>query len=116
MSDDAPEPEAAPDVMLLHAPTDDGVGAKVIRAREGRVELGEVRPLAEGRPIHGEVLSLTPREGAPRVCDVKVHVKAPTATGETPQAHKGPARVASAAYRDGWERLFGGRREGGAPN
>jgi|JI10StandDraft_1071094.scaffolds.fasta_scaffold252282_3 hypothetical protein len=109
-SDDTSAPAPAPDdVVLLHSPTDDGEGARVIRAREGRVEVGELRPLKEGRPLSGEVVSLTPRADAPRVCDVKVHVKVPTPAEAAPNAlaHKGPARVTSTAYRDGWDALFG---------
>jgi hypothetical protein len=112
--DDAPAP-APDDVVLLHSPTEDGEGQRVIRAREGRLEVGEVRPLKEGRPISGEVVSLTPRADAPRVCDVKVHVKVPeTAPNALP--HKGPARVSSGAYREGWDALFGARPAKGPAN
>lgn len=106
---DAPDADPS-DVVLLHAPTDDGEGAKVIRARDGKIELGEVRPLKEGKAITGaEVVSLTPRADAPRVCDVKVHVKVPTPEVSASKSlqHKGPARVTSTAYREGWEALFG---------
>ena len=115
MRDPDDEPAATSegsDVVLLHSPTEDGEGTRVLRAREGRLEVGEVRPLREGRPITGaEVVSLSPRPDAPRVCDVKVHMKTPTLAETAPKslAHKGPARVTSGAYREGWDALFGAR-------
>jgi hypothetical protein len=124
MADDVPQappspdaataPAASPDVLLLHSPTEDGEGVRVVRAREERLELGEVRPLKEGKPIRGEVVRLKPREGTPRVCDVEVMAKvdAPAAP-----AMKGPAQVASRAYRDSWDRIFGPVSSGAdAPN
>ena len=59
---DSKEGEAF-DVVLMHAPTADGEGAQVLRARPGRIEAGEVRPMREGKPLSGvEVVSLTQRE------------------------------------------------------
>ncbi len=113
------------DVALIGDATDDGGGRKVLRLRPDGVAVGEVRPLREGQPIQGEVVQLKPREGAPWVCDVDVAVPAPqlapsTAAStpaprvEAPPAERrsGPAQVATAAYRDSWERIFG---EAGAP-
>jgi hypothetical protein len=90
-----------PDVVLLQGPTDDGEGIRVVRAREDRLETGEVRPLKEGRPLtSGEVVKLAPRESSPRVCDVEVLAKVSEALGR-------PAQVATSAYRESWERIFG---------
>ena len=122
MSSDAPPPETgeAPDVVLLHSPTPDGEGVRVIRAREGRVEAGEVRPVKEGQPISaGELVTLTPRSESPALCDVSVHYKAPTATTSKPAAalpHKGPALVNSSEYRDHWDAIFGASKSGGTLN
>lgn len=104
MASPAPVTKAASeaDVVLLGPPTADGAGVHVLRARKERVELGELRALEEGRPIAGEVVSLAPRKDNPRVCDVKESY-VPNA------AHKGPARVATDAYRDGWDEVFGNR-------
>ena len=64
---------ASPDVALLYAPTDDGHGARVIRARDGALEAGEMRPVRDGQPInHGELVRLSPRSDAPCVCDVEI--------------------------------------------
>jgi hypothetical protein len=70
------------------------------RADDAPIEAGVVRGVKDGEPIVGELVSLKPTEEGSRVCDVEVHVdNRPTA--------KGPARVASNAYRSGWDALFG---------
>jgi hypothetical protein len=73
----------------------------VLRARDERLEVGQMRPLKEGKPITGEVVSLTAREDSPRAFDVKVLAKV-----DAPAPAAGPAQVATRAYRDGWERIF----------
>jgi hypothetical protein len=102
----ADEARAPFDVVLVHGPTDDGAGARIVRARPGKLEAGEIRPVREGQPINaGELVTLRPREGAPNVCDVTVvHSAAPTEDARG----AGPAQVATRAYRDSWERIFGG--------
>ena len=100
---DAVAKDKATDVVLLGPPTADGGGVHVLRAREEKIETGELRALQEGRPITGEVVTLTPRKDNPRVCDVTDSYRPPT----TAMAHKGPANVATDAYRDGWDEVFG---------
>jgi hypothetical protein len=103
MSDDAPPKPS--DVVLLTGPTEDGEGIRVLRARDDRVETGEVRPLKEGKPLGaGELVKLAPREKSPRVCDVEVLAKVPA-----PEPSNKPAQVATRAYRESWERIFGER-------
>src|SRR5438067_60537 len=89
------------DVALLYAPTEDGKGARVVRARDGALETGEMRPVRDGQPIsQGELVRLSPRPDAPCVCDVEVlHATTPAPT-ESPAAaadsQRGrPAQVAS---------------------
>lgn len=89
-------PEEKTDVVVLGPPTKDGEGVHVLRATEEKVEAGELRALKEGKPIHGEVLSLEPRKDNPRVCDVRSSYRP-----------KGPAKVNSQSYRDNWEETFG---------
>ena len=89
----------ARDVAFLHSPTEDGKGVRIVRAREGGIQIGEVRALEEGQPIQGEVVTLTPREGSPRLCDVDVQYAPPPRSG-------GPAQVASASYRANWGAIF----------
>jgi hypothetical protein len=111
MSDEAPKPAkpaTGSDVLLLHSPTEDGEGVRVLRAREDRLEAGEVRPLKDGRPLAtgGEIVKLAPRAQAPQVCDVEVLSK--VEPGWTAGADRsGPAQVATTAYRESWDRIFG---------
>jgi hypothetical protein len=111
MSSDADRGGDDFDVVLFHGATSDVDGSQVRRARPGRVETGEVRPLRAGKPIvpGAQVVQLTPRPKAPGVFDVRVDYEAPRESGvsERPAANGGPAQVATHAYRESWERTFG---------
>jgi hypothetical protein len=100
----APKDPESKDVALLCGPTEDGGGTRILRARKGRVEAGEVRPTRDGQPLSGgELVRLRPREGVPVLCDVEVlhePAEAPDPTGR-------PARVATDRYRENWDRIFG---------
>jgi len=116
---DAVAKDKPTDVVLLGPPTADGGGVHVLRARDEKVETGELRALQEGRPITGEVVTLSPRSENPRVCDVTDSYRAPSANDREPAratAHKGPANVASDAYRDGWEEVFGKKPSSAPPS
>jgi hypothetical protein len=89
--------------------------------RPGRLEAGEVRPLKEGRPIHGggQVVRLAPRSGLPNLYDVNVQYEAPSAKAHHASAApptEGPPQVATSAYRDSWDRTFGPGRAKALPN
>jgi hypothetical protein len=105
------------DVVLVHGATGDGEGARVVRARPGHIEAGEMRPLREGQPLTpgGEVVRLVERAGAPCVYDVKVDYKVPATPASPPalpaRAASGPPQVATPAYRDSWERTFAPSRK-----
>lgn len=103
MADD----EKKTDVVVLGPPTPDGEGIHVLRAREERVETGELRALKEGKPITGEIVSLEPRKENPRVCDVRSSYSAPSTAGPK----KGPAQVASEKYRENWDQVFSARSD-----
>ncbi|HEY8945238.1 MAG TPA: hypothetical protein VIM73_13295 [Polyangiaceae bacterium] len=116
----AAKPESgSQDVALIHGVTPEG-DLRVIRKREDRVELGALRALREGAPIHGEVVRLTPRKEFPLLCDVESAYQPsalpapqdPPATGP----RKGPAQVATEDYRRNWERIWSGRSDHGPPN
>ncbi len=96
------------DVVLLHGATVDGQGARVVRARPGQLETGEVRPLREGQPLTpgGEVVRLVERAGTPCLYDVKVDYEVPGTRAPSERSASGPAQVATRAYRDSWERTF----------
>ncbi len=117
MPDEPKPPKRKDDVVFVHGPADDGEGYRVIRKRDDALELGELKTMKEGRPIHGEVVKLSPREGQPRLFDVEVLAEAPRAEARG----KGPAQVATEAYRANWDAIFSPapppRRSGrGAPN
>jgi hypothetical protein len=93
----------AEDVALLYAPTEDGAGARFVRAHAGELQTGEVRPLAEGRSLCGqELVRMRPRSELPMLFDVEVIHPAERAGRDT----VGPAQVASEQYRRNWEDTF----------
>jgi hypothetical protein len=112
--------ELPKDVVLIGPPTADGAGLHVIRARDERLEAGELRALEEGKPIVGEIVTLKPRQENPRVCDVTDSyappITAQAATADAQLAHKGPAKVASPAYREGWDEIFGAKKKTPPPS
>lgn len=109
-------PPPSSDVALIHGVAPDGDGFQILRARENRVELGVVRPLREGAPITGEVVTLRPRANFPALCDVETHYKpalpqaAQTDTTEPTApllaARTGPAQVATDDYRRNWDAIW----------
>ena len=105
------------DVALLAGPTTDGKGVTVLRAKQGQLQAGEVRPLEAGKPIVGEVVSLKPRQAAPLVCDVETHVPAPaTHSLAKPGTRSGPPQVASDTYRQNWDLIYRGGQKKDLPN
>ena len=100
--DDPPADATKDDVVLVGEPTDSGSGVQVLRRRENRLELGELRTAQHGRPIHGELVRLKPRPESERLFDVEVLVPA-----RTEREQGGPAQVATDAYRTNWDRVFG---------
>jgi hypothetical protein len=112
MSDDdaPPKPNADFDVMMIRGPTEDGQGVRVLRARPGRLDAGEVSPLRDGKPlVGGEIVRLEPRSEAPGVYDVHVEdIRSSPPVGESKalQPRKGPAQIATAAYHAGWLSTF----------
>ncbi|MGH7296435.1 MAG: hypothetical protein ACRELB_15965 [Polyangiaceae bacterium] len=110
MPDDSPQNPGggAFDVVMLAGQTEDGAGTRVVRARPGRVEAGEVRPVKDGTPlVAGEVVRLEKRKDAPALFDVHVVHEVKPAGAKAP--HGGPAQVATDEYRESWDRTFGTR-------
>lgn len=99
----------AGDVVLVYGQSQDGHGYDVLRQRNGEIQAGTVRPLDEGKPIHGEVVRLKPRQEAPFLFDVEVQHDARTSTGR-------PAQVATDQYRKGWESIWAKKRVSRALN
>lgn len=104
---------SVPDVALVHGVTPDGEGLQIVRARGDRLELGAVRPLREGAPITGEVVTLRPRANFPALCDVETHFKPaePASDRREPAQpavarRTGPAQVATDEYRRNWDAIW----------
>jgi hypothetical protein len=112
------------DVAVVCGVSEDGQGVEVIRKRGERIEMGTVRRLEAGKPIHGEVVRLRPRAHAPFVCDVEVELAAASRddlAGDTKAeraggahalgAGSGPAQVATESYRKNWDAIYGRSRK-----
>ena len=109
----SPASSASADVALIHGVTPDGEGLKILRARGDRLELGAIRPLREGAPITGEVVTLRPRANFPALCDVETHFKPAEEASDrqepAPSAlvqRTGPAQVATDEYRRNWDAIW----------
>ena len=92
---------------MLGGGTADGKGRKVLRCRDGQVEIGAVRPLEEGKPIVGELAELRPRKDCPMICDVEVKYRPPASQ----RAVGRPAMVASDRYRKNWDAIWNQKDE-----
>ena len=108
-ADDA-EPGSG-DVALVLDRAEDREEYRVLRRRaaDSTVEMGTLRPLREGRPIDGEVISLRAREDLPFVYDVKTELADPHAAERRPTSD-GPPQVATDEYRRGWDAIWGAAR------
>lgn len=111
------------DVALICGRTDDGKGLHVLRKRGTAFEAGVVQPLEDGKPIHGELVTLKQRGRTP-VCDVEVHYDATPKLAAAPASTAGssataarasstdgetrghPAQVASDSYRKNWDTIW----------
>lgn len=112
-SDPAPPKE---DVVFVHGPAEGGEGYRVIRKRDDAIELGEIRAVQEGRPLHGDLVKLKPRKEHERLFDVETLVSREEVSAPKQMGHAGPAQVATDAYRENWEAIFGTREDPGLPN
>lgn len=111
-------PRKPKDVVLVHSPTPDGAGVNVLRARNEGLEIGTMRPLEHGRPIHGEVVKLTPRAEMPMLYDVETEFSSTESSAPAEKADRattasadraapsGPAQVASESYRKNWDTIW----------
>src|SRR5215475_4816274 len=99
--DDEPTPRSD-DTLFVYGKGDDAYS--VLRKRGESVELGALREVEEGKPLHGELVKLSRRAEHPLLFDVNVlHDSTPAKLSD----RSGPAQVATDAYREGWEIIFG---------
>jgi hypothetical protein len=119
------DPQDARDTLLVvgalqsegpHAHGDAHNGAHnayaVLRKRGDTVEMGALREVESGKPLHGEVVKLQRRAEHPLLFDVDVLADARPKGVLT---RSGPAQVATEAYRDGWDLVFGRNDRGRDP-
>ena len=99
------------DVAMIVDRTEDNEGFQILRRRdaEGPVEVGTLRPMREGKPIDGEVVSLRQRRDLPFLYDVKTELAAEPRR----RSSDGPAQVATDDYRRGWDAIWGRRSSPG---
>lgn len=105
----------------MYAPADEGEGFKVLRkrAQSDEVEAGVIRPLKEGRAIHGEVVRMKARPESAVVFEMETdkELSSPPEPPEARDAERGgPAQVATEKYRQGWDGIWGRRRISSTPN
>jgi hypothetical protein len=107
---EAPVPAPAPtgDVALVFGRDQHGTHILRRRSEESPIEAGLLRPLREGKPIDGEVVTLAARSDMPMLFDVKSELPDPHA--DVRSTIEGPAQVANDAYRKGWDAVWGRRR------
>jgi hypothetical protein len=111
-TDAAPASPATSDIALVHGVTADGEGLHILRARDNRIEFGAIRPLREGVPIRGEVVTLRPREDFPALCDVETRFVPPALPSDRQESPRlspprtGPAQVATEDYRRNWDAIW----------
>ena len=96
------------DVALVLDRTEDADGYRILRHRQAtnEIELGSIVPLKEGRPIEGEVVSLSQHKNVPFLYDVETELPDPRGSERRPVS-QGPAQVATDDYRRGWEAIWG---------
>jgi hypothetical protein len=88
--------------VFVYGKSDDGQSFGVIRQRGSELQAGTMRPLEEGKPIHGEVVRLKPRKESPALFDVEVQHD----SVDGARTRGRPAKVASDQYRRGWESIW----------
>ena len=101
------------DVALIVGKDEDALHILRQRAADAPLEAGVLRPMAEGKPVTGELVSLRQREDMPVLFDVETELDLrPSDKDTVPAADRapGPARVTSDAYRKGWDAIWGDRR------
>lgn len=101
-------PPLPEDVLLVGGQVPGSDAYRVLRARQERLEVGELRQLKEGKPIDGDVVKLKPRPEHERLFEVETLAS----SEELRQAagHSGPPQVATDQYRENWSRVFGSER------
>ena len=102
--------------MLVPGPVLDDRGARLFKRHrpDHSIVEGVMRPVKEGEALLPGVFALTPRDDGTQICDVEdIPIPHPACYAHTEEGHEGPARVSTPAYRENWDRIFGGKTEVG---
>jgi hypothetical protein len=108
----ARNPKPVGDVAIVCGKDENGVHIVRRRSEDAPLEAGIAQPLAEGKPITGEVISMRPRKDFPFLFDVTSEVAGPARPAAESGATDGPAQVATESYRKGWDAIWGRKRRG----
>lgn len=110
MSDE--KPCGRGDVVQMGPDLGDGSRPFVRHTEDHQVQAGVMRPVVEGKPLAGDG-DLVQLEASETPGEYRATTMATIKGGQVTE-HKGPAKVASPAYRDGWDALFGHKTVGQA--
>jgi hypothetical protein len=108
-------PKPVGDVAIVCGKDENGVHILRRRSEDAPIEAGIAQPLAEGKPITGEVISMRPRKDLPFLFDVTTEVEGSPRPDAEPSATDGPAQVATDSYRKGWDAIWGRKRRSPSP-
>lgn len=108
-------PRRLEDVAIVCGKDERGLHILRRRSEDGPIEAALAQPLAEGRPITGEVISMRQREDLPFLFDVTTELDAAGKPAATDGSTR-PAKVATKSYRKGWDAIWGRRGTRGPLN
>jgi hypothetical protein len=88
------------DEIVLGPDLGDGTRPAIRHTADHRMEAGLVRQVKDGEPLPEDAMYVERIEGNRYSCKPALE-------------HKGPSLAATPEYRNGWDRIFGGRQEVG---
>lgn len=100
MSNDKDKPEPSEHVGILLGECESHGGQHIAFERDGKPNIGVLKPLEEGKPLDPDSELVEVRSNG-TLAVFRSHGKVGRATSQ------GPAMVNDKAYRKGWERIFG---------
>ncbi len=100
------------DLIYIGGATERGDAYQILRATRQGLEVGELRPTKEGEPVQGELVRLTKLPQSDRLFEAEVLLPDPR---DKRHGH-GPPQVATEAWRNNWEAIFGSRTKTELPN
>jgi len=88
------------DVVFMGPPTGKGGARPYVRhCSDCTTQVGTLKPVGEGEPLHDGAILLEQRPAEPGVYDVRGRYRA---------SKSGPPKVTTPEYRDNYVRIFGG--------